>query len=290
MPTIDTRDPPVNDHARECVAAAMTYTAHGWPVLPVHGVRAGRCTCGRVGCDTPGKHPRLARWPELATTDAAVIARWWSWWPDANVGLATGSGLLVLDVDPRHGGDASLADLERQHGALPDTPRALTGGGGTHYLLQIDRPIGNKIAIAPGLDLRGDGGFIVAPPSRHASGTVYRWDVTAHPDETPLAPAPRWLLDLCASPRARASDASGDELHLVEGERNCGLFREACAWRRRGIGHAALLDMLRAVNAHHVDPPLPERELEAIAASAMKYPPARDDRDGLLARALGVTA
>jgi hypothetical protein len=279
------------DDATVLVNAALRDAARGWRVHPVHGILDGRCTCNRR-CEHPGKHPRLARWPQLATTDPQRIQRWWSWWPTANIGIATGGGLLVLDVDPARGGDDSLAALKQAHGGF-DTPRNLTGGGGAHYLFRVEGPVKNATDMRPGLDIRGDGGFIVAPPSLHVTGRRYAWDVSVHPDDVPLAPAPRWLLALSAEPRVRPAGISGEDLRLVEGERNDRLFRLCCAWRRQGIGAAALRGMLSAVNAHHVDPPLSRRELDTIAASAARYAPAGEDdvaTDELLARALGATA
>jgi hypothetical protein len=274
------------------VNAALGYGRRGWRVLPVHTIRPdSRCTCGRATCDSPGKHPKLKDWPKLAATDADVIWRWWQWWPTANVGIATGTGLLVLDVDGDAGAE-SLADLERRHGHLFDTPRALTGGGGAHYLFTVEGTIANKVKIAPGLDVRGDDGQIVAPPSRHASGRRYAWDVTAHPDEVPLAPAPRWLLELIATSPCRMAGTPGDELRIGLHTRNDRLFRLACAWRRQGIGQAALLEMLVAVNRHHAAPPLDDpAELDRIAASAARYAPGGEDdaaTNELLARALGL--
>ena len=276
------------DDAPACVNAALAYAAGGWRVLPVHGTRAGRCTCTRAGCDTPAKHPRLARWPELATTDLQIIHRWWSWWPTSNVGIATGNGLLVLDVDGDVGTD-SLRTLERMYGLLPETPRSCTGGG-MHVFFTTDAIVPNRVGIAAGLDIRSTGGFVVAPPSLHISGRWYAWDLTAHLDDVPLASAPRWLLDLCIQPVPQQSQISGEELHLTLGERNDRLFRLACRWRRDGVGRAALLGMLRAVNAQHVDPPLLERELTIIATSAAKYAPTSEDdghADEILLRALG---
>jgi hypothetical protein len=271
------------------VNAALHYARrHQWRVIPLHTTQAGRCTCGRNDCDSAGKHPKLKAWPQHATTDSDVIRRWWSWWPAANVGIVTGAGLLVVDVDGDIGG-ASLADLERQHGPLFDTPRSLTGGGGSHYLFTVEGPVANKVKIAPGIDIRGDHGLIVAPPSLHASGKRYVWDVTAHPDETPVAPAPRWLRALIATSSHRLVSTPGEELRIEFHTRNDRLFRLACAWRRQGIGQAALLEMLVAVNRHHTHPPLPERELGPIAASAARYQPADDDDgtvDALLLRAL----
>jgi putative DNA primase/helicase len=271
------------------VNAALHYARRRWRVLPVHGIHGGRCTCGRADCESPGKHPRLRDWPRLATIDADRIGRWWSWWPNANVGIATGNGVLVLDVD----GDAgveSLAELERQHGQLFDTPRALTGGGGSHYLFTVENTIANKVQIASGLDVRGDNGQIVAPPSLHVSGRRYVWDLTAHPDEVPVAPAPRWLLELISTAFRRMPTATGEELRLERGTRNDRLFRLACGWRRQGLGHKAIRAMLEVVDREHCVPALADRrELDDIADSATKYPPGGDIADeALLAAALRV--
>ena len=117
--------------------AALSYAARGWRVFPCHSIRGGRCSCSNsinVRCaavpPSPGKHPRTAHGCKDATTDAQQIRDWWTSWPDAHVAIATGaeSGLVVLDVDPRHGGDDSLAELETKHGKA-DTVEALTGSG-----------------------------------------------------------------------------------------------------------------------------------------------------------------
>lgn len=191
--------------------AALDYAARGWPVLPLHSVRDGRCSCGNRDCGkSRGKHPRTSGGFTDATTDANAIREWYRHWPDANVGIRTGaeSALVVLDIDPRNGGDESLLELERRLGPLPPTVLALTGGGGRHFYFKHPRT--RRIACARnfggfnGLDLKADGGFIVAPPSRHASGREYAWEVTAHPDDVPLAPFPPALLALAAEDRASA--------------------------------------------------------------------------------------
>ena len=139
------------------------------------------------------------------------------------------------------------------------------------------------MALAAGVDIRGDGGFIVAPPSLHASGRRYRWDLSAHPEDTPLAPIPGWLLSLiqASRPTARATATGSAELHLPVGRRNAGLFRLACSWRRQGLGRAAIREMLTAVSRHHVAAALDAHELDALAASVVRYPPwvSADDLD-----------
>jgi hypothetical protein len=174
--------------------AAPDYAERGWPVVPLHTIANGRCTCGKPDCGTPGKHPRTEHGSKDGSTDSGVIIGWWERWPDANVGLCTGaaSGVDVLDVDPRSGGDEALRDLMGEHGSLPDGPVALTGGGGEHrYFRHAD---GSKnITIASGLEYKTTGYLAVLPPSAHASGQRYDWDATSGPDE-PLPDALSWLL------------------------------------------------------------------------------------------------
>ncbi len=116
--------------------AALEYAVQGRRVVPVYELAAdGTCTCRRgAGCAHPGKHPRITRWQHRASADPAVIGGWWRKWPSARVGIATGegSGVIVLDVDPRSGGHAALAELQRSHGMLPATLTATTPSGGEH--------------------------------------------------------------------------------------------------------------------------------------------------------------
>jgi hypothetical protein len=134
-----------------------------------------------------------------ATTDPDQIADWWSRRPDANIGIATGgaSGFCAADIDPRNLGDGNWENLIDEHGQIPDTVQALTGGGGTHILFACNLPC---TKLAPGVDWKGDGGYICAPPSIHPSGRQYCWEASSRPDELTIAPAPQWIIDLVASP------------------------------------------------------------------------------------------
>jgi hypothetical protein len=166
--------------------AAQAYATLGYPVVPMHAVRpGGGCTCADPGCRDPGKHPRLAGWPRLASTDPAAVGGWWRRWPDANLGLATGRRFDVLDLDRDEGVEALRAVLS----IVPWEhlgPVARTGGGGWH-LLYAPTGLGNRVGLLAGVDWRGRGGLIVAPPSRHATGGRYAW---VRPLTATLPPVP----------------------------------------------------------------------------------------------------
>lgn len=192
--------------------AALGYAERlGWPVFPIYGISDGLCNCGKADCSRPGKHPigKLApRGLHDASRDPDTINAWWRAAPYANIGVPTGapSGLVVIDVDVDQGGFDGLFDLQQAHAPFPPTPLALTGGGGHHYVFQHpggDVKIRNSVrTLGEGLDVRGDGGYIIVAPSSHVSGRRYEWEASCLPSEIPLAPLPEWLLGLIAeSPR-----------------------------------------------------------------------------------------
>jgi hypothetical protein len=186
------------------LTAALAYARHGIPVLPVHTPDpTGGCSCDRgARCDRPGKHPRLRHGLTEATTDPRLIDMWWSRWPEANVGLRTGVAMDVADIDSAEGWHGLTHLLG---GELPAGPRVRTGGGGWHLWF---RPMGfgNRVALLPGLDWRGTGGYVVAPPSRHVRGGDYRW-VRRPGDALPVGPAA--LRDLIEGPPPPVHRAAG---------------------------------------------------------------------------------
>ena len=217
------------------VDAALTYATRGWPVFPVfEPTQAGTCSCGNLQCGSPGKHPRAAHGLNDATTDPERIRLWWAEWPQANVGIRTGqaAGIVVLDVDP--GGDVTLARLVSEHGELPAAPQVATGRGGKHIFfahpgVEVSNTAGANGRLGYGLDLRGDGGYVVAPPSRHVTGATYSWAVNS----IPPAPMPSWLLDMvrklkpspsmapAALPKLGRSTSYGEAALEAEFERVC---------------------------------------------------------------------
>ena len=195
-------------------AVALGLARRGWPVLPCHHPTGGGCSCGHADCTSPGKHPRLRHGLHEATTDPATIRRWWRTWPEANIAVRTGAtpagaGVVVIDVDPHHGGEDSLTALEQTHEGLPRTLEVTTGGGGRH--LWFAHPGGGSVPnsagrLGPGIDVRGDGGYVLVSPSRHHSGGRYRWHYA------PLALLPDWLHRLCL-PRASPSIPAPAPIH-----------------------------------------------------------------------------
>lgn len=184
--------------------AALAYAQRlGWPVFPVHGIKDMHCTCNRAQCKRPGKHPVGHLVPQglkNASTDIDVIKHWWREAPWANIGVVTGaeSSLVVLDVDVIKGGDDALFEIQQKHGPLPETVQALTGSGGYHYLFAHPGSgvrIKNSVSsLGTGLDIRGDGGYIVVAPSLHLYGRRYEWEASCRPLEVEIAPLPEWLL------------------------------------------------------------------------------------------------
>ncbi|MEX2650362.1 MAG: bifunctional DNA primase/polymerase [Alphaproteobacteria bacterium] len=269
---------------RSVLDAALAYAARSWPVLP---------------CKARAKVPATPRGVHDATCDATVIRGWFANGSNLNVAIRT-DGLFVLDVDGAEG-EASLAALEREHGALPLTAVQLTPRG-RHFVFRVadGLPVPNSASsLGPRLDVRGTGAYIVAAPSVHPCGRQYAWDVDRHPDEWPLADAPAAWLALARAP-AKAKP-TGDNAarentgRLTEGQRNATLFRLACKLRRDALGADAILAAIEAENRERCDPPLDAAEVRAIAASASRYERGTergaeapsDDRPPLVARPLG---
>jgi hypothetical protein len=153
------------------------------------------------------KRPLIDDWPNKATWDEAQIREWWAKWPNANIGIATGryrdGYFIVLDFDPRNGGDW-YADVGKD--VLPDTWVVHTGGGGRHFYYKTPKLLRGAKLMA-GVDLKGEGGYVVAPPSVHPNGERYGWEVGAGPGEIPLAEVPEWVLRELAGEGQSAGDS-----------------------------------------------------------------------------------
>jgi hypothetical protein len=272
------------------VADMLTgYAEAGLGVLPLHSIspKTGRCTCwplcwrctkavrdgvardatctcgGRDCGKNAAKHPRTRHGKDDATTDLGQIAEWLATWPGCNWGVRPPEGVVVLDIDPRNGGDITLAELEMTHGKLPRTLTAITGSGGYHIWLTYDGTPKGK--LGEGIDIKSHSGYLVAPPSVHASGGTYAWT-----DQRPAAYAPTWVHDLMNPPRATRHGRGGGLDALVrrvekagEGERNSLLFWAACRAAERGLDPQPLRDVALRIG-------LDERETDRTITSALR--------------------
>lgn len=236
-------------------AEAATYHRRGWCPIPVKD---------------RSKEPNIAELaPYLSRPATKEELGSWSW---PGVGIVTGrlSGVLVLDVD----GPEGEAELKK-HGH-PVTPMVRTGGGGLHlYFRCPDEGVRTGIRVAPGLDVKAAGGYVVAPPSVGPTGEAYEWIVG--PDEAEPADPPEWLMRIIERPRrAKSAGAVGDR--IPSGKRNQELTSIAGSMRRRGLGEEEILAALMVTNEGRCEPPLEDEEVRKIAASVGRYEPANDMR------------
>ena len=233
---------------------ALAMAEDGYPIFP---------------CNPQNKQPLIKGGFKNATTDEKTIQRWWDKNPNAHIGLPTGavSGLVVLDVDNKNGvsGSDSLAELEELYGELPETVRVKTRTGGYHYYFQhpgID--IKNSASkLGAGLDIRGDGGYVISPPSEG-----YSYEVTSE-----YAEMPQWLIEATRKAKAKAAPKTQGLGKVGSGRRNNYLTSEAGKLRRSGKEYEEILNALTDLNNTKLTEPLDEAELEQIAASISTYEP-----------------
>ncbi len=234
----------------------------GWKLFPVK---------------TGGKLPLIADWPGRASNDLEVLEAWAREYPGCNWGVATGqpSGFFVVDVDGA-AGRASTAELERQGLTLPDSLTVTTGraDGGAHRYFRM--PSGVDIhndqsgRIGPHIDVRGTGGFVVCPPSVHASGTQYRF---IDPDVA-IADAPAWVIERLMARQAMPATTGQASPHTIgRGQRTPILVSLAGKLHSQGIPAGGILAALRGLN-QTFNPPHDDTKLERIVGDLMRRYPA----------------
>ena len=241
----------------DTVAFAKKYVEQGWQVFPLQ----------------PRQKTPIVKWADVATTDEKMAVGWWDNDPDANIGIACGkrSGIVVLDVDVDKNGYESLAALRDEWGELPETAIAKTGGGGEHIFfkhpgIEIRNSAGK---LGPGLDIRGDGGYVVAAPSIHPNGQSYEWVVK--PREVGLADMPKWLIDLLFVKEKPVPVVTNGK--IANGSRNDTLARKAGSMRRSGFSEDEIYQALLSFNKRSCMPPLSDGEVLLVARSISRYQP-----------------
>lgn len=222
--------------SHDTASMAAIYVKRGWAVTPLHDVSGDSCSCGSAepkhAREGGGKHPLLERWQARPLTNEGAVREAWARRPMANVGIVTGpaSGVWVLDVDPEHGGDEALRGLIEQYGPLPDTYTVRTGSGGTHYYWSMPEwDLTNSRGRLPdGIDVRGRGGFVVAPPSISGKGLY-----SVHGEGSGyVSAAPAWLLDLVRPRAAPAPQQASPYAHVAAP----GGYDRGVMYAREGVG------------------------------------------------------
>lgn len=243
--------------------AAVKYASMGFAVLPLK---------------PRGKEPNIAHGVKDATADVEQVRAWWARHPNDNIGIAMGaaSGGLVaidIDVDEDAGKDGydTLRTWENAHGELPETATSITGRGGYHMLYRM-AGVGNSVGRDTAVDIRSDGGFIVAPPSVHPNGVAYQWEFD--PEEYPPAEADDNVKAFVAS--VQPAKAEGGERRkfergsVGEGGRNDYLYRYGCGLRAKSIDPADIESLVRIANEADCTPPLPDAEVDRIIESVLQ--------------------
>lgn len=278
--------------ASNMLAEALAWVGAAVAVFPVYEIFDGICACDKGSeCGrNAGKHPRwhaddLSNGKDSATTDPAQIVTWWTRWPLASIGGRMGgaANLLAVDVDPRAGGSASLADLAEAHGdEWLQTRCHKTGGGGWHFFFSLPEGVEvHRAKLAPGIDLKHGNGYVLLPPSTHASGRSYEVE-----NDAPILPAPAWMVEELTRARdaqpatvinfqdgkdRRAQFGAGARF-FGEGERNDGLRDVMCGRWVHGwaVDAQDLYRQVREVRDTRCafvpgDPPPTDRELWDLA-------------------------
>lgn len=278
---------------------AQNYASvYDWAVFPVHSIDAdGLCTCRDTACKSQGKHPKTANGVKDASKDEGVIAGWFES-GNSNIGVATGavSGLVVVDIDVDKGADWKELMIAGIDQTVFNTPKIKTGAG-YHYYYKI--PAGVQIKNSANklgrfIDVRGDGGYVVAPPSKHVSGKTYE----AANELYELLEFPKAWLDKLNAPVANTNGTNGNSNGqnynsaqangfvvpppspgiilpdvLNQGSRNVEMTKIAGALRSKGLSEGAIYAAINIENQRICKPPLEDKELHQIARSVARYQP-----------------
>ena len=251
---------------RNVLQAALEYAAQGLAVFPLQ---------------PRSKEPATPHGCKDATTDTAQIEQWFRGHDNYNLAIATGEksgGLTVIDLDIEEdkgiNGYESITEWQRSHGTLTDTAGTITGRGGYHWLYRTTKHVTNRAGLLPGVDIRGEGGYIVAPPSIHPNGRQYEWEQDI--SDYGIAPLDSNILELIQDNRRQSSFTITEQVQ--EGMRNETIFKLACSLQRKGLSDAAIMAAAEAENTSKCVPPLSDQEVSRIVGSALRYDKGHTER------------
>jgi hypothetical protein len=266
----------LNDE-NKLVADALRYAENGLLVFPLHAVKDGNCTCGKSDCSSPAKHPRTVQGLKQASKDLDYVKNLFSCftYASANIGIRTGkeSNLAVVDIDEAKGGRIEELYNFVPQDALEKTLRVRTGGGFHLYFAypQIAEISNSTSKLGNKIDVRGEGGYVVAPPSTHISGVRYEFL-----NDNNLLPFPQAFIERLNKPEPRCDNAAKNAKPLEsetypDGSRNDSLARIAGKLRHAGLSQSELETALLKINAERCKPPLEAKEVLRIARSIARY-------------------
>jgi len=217
------------------------------------------------------KIPAIKDWTNKASYEAEVIKEWYVSNPEYNWGIATGSksNIFVVDIDPKNGGDETWEEIIKAQGE-PATVTVKTGSGGSHYyfLYPVNFVVGNSSGkFGKGIDIRGEGGQVVIPPSFHPNGNQYEW--INDPETTAIATAPQWLLDgIKGIKRDEEFTPLGGELE--KGNRNSSIYHQSLILARSGGTAEIIFPAIRVWCNVSGNDDISDTEIQDTVQSAIK--------------------
>jgi hypothetical protein len=272
------------DESNKTLAKAIEYINHGFPVFPIWQPTENGCSCGNPNCHSIGKHPMTKNGHKAASTDINQITKWFENY-DANIGIPTGKDTFyVLDIDITNDkkGMESLNQLIKDHGELPECLVATTGSGGKHFCFESKEELPNRINFMPGIDFKGEGGYIVVEPSKHFSGGTYRFENLDEYIFMEDNQIPDWLVNLVKNKKSKTKNLTNSQpdIHNISavpirhGTRTDTLMRLGCSLREiNGADEIQLCAALKGIN-QTLPEPMEESEVRDLAANICKNYPA----------------
>lgn len=234
------------------------YFSYKWKIFPIYAPVQNKCSCNNPNCSSPAKHPLVFNSFRSATNNVSLIQTWLNKYPLCNWAIATGrsSNLIIVDVDLDKNGGESIKLLK-----IPATYTVLSGNG-YHYYFSLPPKYHNLrsfTAILPGVDIKANGGYIIAPPSTHINGHQYEIYL-----DMPPVPFPNSILKLILS-------KNNPDNKIFPGNRNTSLFRIGLGFAyNHAITYKRLLKYLEIVNQDRCYPPIETDELKTIANNILK--------------------